>query len=173
MKAEEVTRREFLKKSGGVAIATVVGGSLVLAIPGQSWAYELKKLTGAQADALLQMVRQLFPSAQFGEATYAEAVQALDQSAAGDAASTQQLADGVADLDARAGGSFAAASAGAQTAILRQIEGKPFFDAVRGTAVFVIYNNPQVWAKLGYEGEAYSKGGYLHRGFNDIDWLPR
>lgn len=173
MKAAEVSRREFLKRSGGVAIATVVGSSVVLAIPGQSWAYELKQLTGAQADALLQMVRQLFPSAKFGEAPYAEAVQALDQSTAGDAAAAQQLANGVADLNARANGSFAAASADAQTAILRQIEGKPFFDTVRGTAVFMIYNNPQVWAKVGYEGEAYSKGGYLHRGFNDIDWLPQ
>ncbi len=35
MKAAEVSRREFLKRSGGMAIATVVGGSLVLAVPGQ------------------------------------------------------------------------------------------------------------------------------------------
>ncbi len=28
-------------------------------------------------------------------------------------------------------------------------------------------------AKLfGYEGEAFSKGGYLTRGFNDLRWLP-
>jgi hypothetical protein len=25
---------------------------------------------------------------------------------------------------------------------------------------------------LGYEGPAYEKGGYLHRGFDDLDWLP-
>jgi hypothetical protein len=25
---------------------------------------------------------------------------------------------------------------------------------------------------FGYEGEAFSKGGYLTRGFNDLRWLP-
>jgi hypothetical protein len=35
MKAAEISRREFLKRSGGVAVAAVVVGSLVLAIPGQ------------------------------------------------------------------------------------------------------------------------------------------
>ena len=70
-------------------------------------------------------------------------------------------------------GSFAKASPDAQTQVLRQIEATPFFKTVRGTSVFVIYNNPDAWAKIGYEGESYSKGGYLTRGFNDIDWLPR
>jgi hypothetical protein len=25
---------------------------------------------------------------------------------------------------------------------------------------------------LGYEGPSFDKGGYLERGFNDLDWLP-
>jgi hypothetical protein len=25
---------------------------------------------------------------------------------------------------------------------------------------------------LGYEGRSFAKGGYLQRGFNDLDWLP-
>jgi hypothetical protein len=29
-----------------------------------------------------------------------------------------------------------------------------------------------VWDLLGYEGPSFDKGGYLHRGFNDLDWLP-
>jgi Gluconate 2-dehydrogenase subunit 3 len=170
---EALSRRTFLKSAGGMAIAAVAGGNLVLTLPRRSWAYELKKLSGTQADALLHMTRRLFPSTKLGEVVYAGAVQALDESAAGDAAAAQQLTAGLSDLDARAGGSFAQASPAEQTAILHQIETTPFFKTVRGTAVFVIYNNPDAWAKIGYEGEAYSKGGYLTRGFNDIDWLPR
>ena len=170
---EALSRRTFLKSAGSVAIATVAGTSLILTLPGRSWAYELKQLSGTQADALLHMTRRLFPSTKLGEAPYAGAVQALDESAAGDAAAAQQLVAGLADLDARAGGSFAKASPDAQTQILRQIEATPFFKTVRGTSAFVIYNNPDAWAKIGYEGESYSKGGYLTRGFNDIDWLPR
>jgi hypothetical protein len=35
-----------------------------------------------------------------------------------------------------------------------------------------LYASPLVYAYFGYEGEAFSKGGYLLRGFNDLRWLP-
>jgi hypothetical protein len=28
-----------------------------------------------------------------------------------------------------------------------------------------------VWPYFGYEGPSNDKGGYAHRGFDDIDWL--
>jgi hypothetical protein len=28
------------------------------------------------------------------------------------------------------------------------------------------------YAHFGYQGEAFSKGGYIFRGFNDLTWLP-
>jgi hypothetical protein len=36
----------------------------------------------------------------------------------------------------------------------------------------VLYSTPLAYAYFGYEGEAFSKGGYLQRGFNDLRWLP-
>jgi hypothetical protein len=38
--------------------------------------------------------------------------------------------------------------------------------------ITALYNQPDLWAKLGYEGSSAEHGGYIHRGFNDIDWLP-
>ena len=35
-----------------------------------------------------------------------------------------------------------------------------------------LYNDSEVWDLLGWEGESFSKGGYLTRGFDDLDWLP-
>ncbi len=35
-----------------------------------------------------------------------------------------------------------------------------------------LYDDKEVWEILGYEGASYDKGGYLHRGFDDLDWLP-
>jgi hypothetical protein len=35
-----------------------------------------------------------------------------------------------------------------------------------------LYASPLVYSSFGYEGEAFSKGGYLLRGFNDLRWLP-
>jgi hypothetical protein len=34
-----------------------------------------------------------------------------------------------------------------------------------------LYSQPDVWPYFGYEGPSNDKGGYLHRGFDDIDWL--
>jgi hypothetical protein len=36
----------------------------------------------------------------------------------------------------------------------------------------VLYSTPLAYTYFGYEGEAFSKGGYLQRGFNDLRWLP-
>jgi hypothetical protein len=36
-----------------------------------------------------------------------------------------------------------------------------------------LYDDAEVWDLLGYEGASFDKGGYLHRGFDDLDWLPR
>ena len=33
-------------------------------------------------------------------------------------------------------------------------------------------NQKALWPKFGYEGSSFEHGGYLHRGFNDLDWLP-
>ena len=55
---------------------------------------------------------------------------------------------------------------------LRKIEGSEFFELVRATAVVEIYSDPRTWEAFGYEGPSFDKGGYLHRGFDDLDWLP-
>jgi hypothetical protein len=36
----------------------------------------------------------------------------------------------------------------------------------------VLYATEMAYNFFGYEGEAFSKGGYLFRGFNDLRWLP-
>lgn len=55
---------------------------------------------------------------------------------------------------------------------LREIADAEFFVFVRGVAVTTLYNDHEVWDLLGYEGSSFEKGGYLERGFDDLDWLP-
>jgi hypothetical protein len=55
---------------------------------------------------------------------------------------------------------------------LRHIESGAFFQSVRLKTLLVLYNNPIAWAHFGFQGESFSKGGYLLRGFNDLKWLP-
>ena len=44
---------------------------------------------------------------------------------------------------------------------------------MRSTLVVSLYNQKDLWAKFGYEGSSADKGGYINRGFSDIDWLPQ
>tara|TARA_X000000950_G_scaffold210319_1_gene252944 strand:+ start:4039 stop:4617 length:579 start_codon:yes stop_codon:yes gene_type:complete len=55
---------------------------------------------------------------------------------------------------------------------LKKIEKTDFFQHVRGTSTVTLYNDKEVWKLLGYEGYSFDKGGYINRGFNDLDWLP-
>jgi len=95
-------------------------------------------------------------------------VRSLDQAAAKDAALRRELQQGV----RRLGPGFSAAPEAARVTALKQVESTPFFQNVRTQTLQVLYASPMAAKLFGYEGEAFSKGGYLARGFNDLRWLP-
>ena len=67
---------------------------------------------------------------------------------------------------------FADLSADGQLEVLTAIEGSDFFELVRSIAVVEVYSDQRTWQLVGYEGPSFDKGGYIDRGFNDLDWLP-
>ena len=60
-----------------------------------------------------------------------------------------------------------------RVALLQGIEHGALFQKLHGDLLVTLYNNKEVWPKFGYEGGSADKGGYINRGFNDIDWLPQ
>ena len=61
----------------------------------------------------------------------------------------------------------------ARLTVLASLEGTPFFAALRAGTIEVLYRSPEVFAMVGYGGSAIEYGGYLNRGFDEIDWLPQ
>ncbi len=55
--------------------------------------------------------------------------------------------------------------------LLEDMENSEFFQLIRKDLVVSLYNQKEAWPKFGYEGSSFEHGGYLHRGFDDIDWL--
>ena len=51
------------------------------------------------------------------------------------------------------------------------MEDSAFFQQIRGGLVTGLYNQKSVWPIFGYEGSSFELGGYIDRGFNDINWL--
>jgi hypothetical protein len=167
-----LTRREFLK-GAGILTGTLAASSILSALaPSRAWAVELKALTSAQGDALLQMDKVLFPHKGLPDAIYALVVKDLDGAAGKDPKTAQMLGDGVAALDRAAGGSFVAASDAKKLEAVKSLEGTPFFSTVRGQSITSLYDNDMAFAHFGYPGASWDKGGYFNRGFNDLKWLP-
>ena len=57
--------------------------------------------------------------------------------------------------------------------LLQGVAQGALFKKLQGDLLVTLYNNKEVWPKFGYEGASADKGGYINRGFNDIDWLPQ
>lgn len=173
-RAAGLSRREILKHGGtaGALMALVVSGGAVLSAD-RAWGMETSALTPQTMATLIQLARDIYPHDQVADKYYAIAMKAHEVEAAKSEAHKVLIEEGVADLDKRAGagGYRGVGWESDRVAILRTIETTPFFQAVRGGLVVGLYNQHALWPIFGYEGESFSKGGYLHRGFNDIDWL--
>jgi hypothetical protein len=169
-----VSRRELLKRSGaaGAAAVLVVTGGAVIS-PRHAWGMETKALKPQTMATLIQMARDIYPHDHLPDKYYAIAVKGHDENAGKDAAHKDLIEQGIADLDAKAGagGYRGLGWEEERVAVLKQIETTPFFQTVRGGLVVSLYNQQEVWPLFGYEGESYSKGGYIERGFDDIEWL--
>jgi hypothetical protein len=169
-KGKRLTRREVLNRGTAFGTALLVGSGFI-AHPRESWAAEVTVLTPETMATLVVMARDIYPHDRLADRYYAVAVKAHDT-----AEQKEMIEAGVAALDTLAAGQGASGYAAIpweadRVALLRQVEATPFFQAVRGNLVVGLYNNQEVWPLFGYEGESFSKGGYIERGFNDIDWL--
>jgi hypothetical protein len=169
-----LSRRELLRRGGtlGAGVLLVISGSAVIS-PEQAWGLETTALKPETMATLIQMARDVYPHDQIPDRFYAIAVKSHDETAAKDPAHKELIEKGIADLDMKAGtGGYAGLGwEEERVKLLTAIEDTPFFQAVRGALVVGLYNQKDVWPLFGYEGESYSKGGYMERGFDDIEWL--
>jgi hypothetical protein len=166
-------RREFLQK-GAIVVAgaaAVVSGVAVVGAADQ-WTAGLKTLNPHEGETLLKVTRQIFPHDRLDDTAYVKVVQDLDAEAATTPDTAKVLHEGVATLDRNTNSKFISMSGDDQVAALKNLETTPFFQKVHGVELVSLYNNHEVWKKLGYQGASYPIGGYIHHGFNDLNWLP-
>jgi hypothetical protein len=114
--------------------------------------------------------RIMYPHDALPDGVYARVGEVLTGTAREDPGAARTIEDGVYALNC--GRPFAGLSANDQLEALKGIEGSAFFELVRSTAVVEVYSDERTWQLVGYEGPSFDQGGYLNRGFNDLDWLP-
>ena len=126
------------------------------------------------ARALVAMTRAMYPHDDLPDKHYERVVAALDQKAAADDRMKTLLTEGVGFLATTTGQwprDFGSLSEADQITALTRLEKTPFFQAVAAEVVVNLYSQHDVWPHFGYEGPSNDKGGYVDRGFDDIDWL--
>lgn len=170
-------RRVFLKGAAATAPAVAIATSTGLSVS-DAWADDATTLTPATLKTLVKMARDIYPHDFLGDSYYITAVKPWDGKAAKDPAVKSLISDGITQLDEAANDHHKVPYAQVQwendrVALLQQIEQTAFFQKIRGDLVVSLYNQKELWPKFGYEGSSAEHGGYIKRGFADIDWLPK
>lgn len=169
------SRRIFLQ--GAASAVPVVAASAGIGIE-DAWAADTTTLTPATLKTLLKVARDIYPHDFLVDSYYITAVKPWDAKAAKDPTIRTLLEDGVRRLDQDAQDRHKVAYVQVpweadRVVLLQGIEQTDFFKKVRSDLVVSLYNQEEVWPKFGYEGSSAEHGGYIKRGFNDIDWLPK
>ena len=165
------SRRRFLLSTAMVGVTT---GSM-LRVAGAAGA---AVLDAGQSATLLRMVQDIYPHPDLLELSHYEAiVEIVAAKAADDAANAAALTDGLARIEEQARalhgtGYTRIADPDAREGLLRRFQDEGFFQGVRWTAYFAIYNNTALWPRFGYGGSSVEHGGYIDRGFSDITFVP-
>lgn len=168
-----LSRRSLVKGAG--AAAFVLSAAAIID-PLEAWGLEVAALQPATMQTLIQMGRDIYPHDRIPDRFYAIALKEYDAKSATDPALKTMVEDGIANLDALAKAKYGIRYVDVgweaqRVGLLRQIEDGDFFQKIRSGLVVSLYNQKEVWPLFGYQGESAIYGGYINRGFNDIDWL--
>jgi hypothetical protein len=127
------------------------------------------QLTERQRKVLFRLIRVAYPHDRFPDAPYERTAKQVESAAQESDADFRALVEGLDALDAQG---FLDQDEAAATAALRAVDQETFFRQLHATTVVALYDDREVWDLLGYEGPSFDKGGYVDRGFVDLDWLP-
>jgi|TARA_R100001143_G_scaffold33376_2_gene31873 hypothetical protein len=157
-----LNRRRFLSLSSQSMLAL----SLSQLIPVNLLAEERLP---ALPDGLLRMGRDVFPHAFISDHHYVQPLLSLmDEQPA-------LVARGLDELQQQArkayDSPFEQLDEAERVALLTDIETTPFFKALRSSLMFGLYDNKALFPLFGYEGSSWEYGGYVNRGFDDLNWL--
>jgi hypothetical protein len=179
-----VSRRSLIIKTVGVTFY-VGASSFFFGCTGNNKSIDDSKQSGKQLGeqlgeqlndkeiaVLASLAFYLLPVRDKNDAIYQTVAAKVSKSVKGHTEQVNFFREGVRSLILTADLSWFSISAGEQILRVKAIEGSAFFSRLRALTTEVVLRDPLVWKRLGYQGSAIEHGGYLHRGFDDISWLP-
>lgn len=169
---KKTNRREFLDQFRHLLLGTTALTLFPLSLRAEDIeALKLDYLDVSSGLLLAQVCRLLFPHEKLSDKVYLDVVADVDADMAGSESRRTMIQQIPLALRQKAGGDWHNKNVEQQLEILTSFQREEWFKYLRNRTAQSLYRNPQVWKLVGYEGSSIEQGGYLHRGFDDIDWL--
>lgn len=168
MQTTQTTRRRFLVAAITFSGLASVPSSLSWIGSSAAWA----ETDGEKLGAMAKLARLLFPHAELPDEVYAEVIDEVLAWTAADPATDGLLAAAEQALDTKAEQTWFDLAEEEQLVTLRALQDNPAIAGIREMVRFRLYQHRILWQHIGYPGSSKELGGYINRGFDDIDWLP-
>jgi len=166
------SRREFLEISGRIVLsASALSLSPFSLSASDITTLGLKHIDSSSAYKLAEISRLLFPHSKLDDTIYLDVVNDIDKDIELRPATQNLISKAMKRLDSEANGHWQNIPISKQLHILTENQSNEWFAYLRNRTIESLYRHPEVWKLTGYQGSSIEHGGYLNRGFDDIDWL--
>lgn len=160
----DLTRRRFLVATIAYSGLISAGAGVALLRAGSVWAQSPSE----GAAELVRLARLLYPHDGVTDDVYTEVIEGV----LSDSTSESNLDNVISALNSIQQGDWFNLDIDDQITAMESVEKESFFEAIRAGVRDRFYTHPKVWEHIGYPGSSVEFGGYVDRGFDDIDWLP-
>ena len=170
MNDKQTTRRKFLVAT--LTFSGVASGSLGISLLRSSAAWAAETDSSENLAAIGRLAQLLFPHDGLAFEVYAEVIGEVLGMTAADPATAGLLSVAEDALNTSLGKAWATAGEAEQLAAVAALQDETFIVGIREMVRWRLYDNAGLWQHIKYPGSSIEHGGYINRGFDDIDWLP-
>ncbi len=165
-------RRQFLRRLGQTGLLFAIIPTLLHRRVAGAESKSAPALSQQELDVLADLAHRLVPLLEPSSPVYQSVATAIQSQALRSTGLAELVSSGIVSLAAENDKPWLELTAQQRAAAIQSGYPNQFLALIRWIACEHVLRDTQVWAKLGYQGSSIEYGGYLHRGFDDIDWLP-
>ena len=169
-----ITRRSFARQFGFTVAA---GGVAALLAPpllqAATAGIDEAALSAADLESIALYSHTLCPMLAPADPHYRAVTATVAQASRQNPATAALIREGLNTINRPGKPGFVALTPDQRAEIVLSQQGTALFNYLHWLTAESVLRDPTLWKQIGYQGSAIEFGGYLNRGFDDIDWLPK
>ena len=165
-------RREFVRGLGRTGLLFAAIPSLLHTRNISAESNSAPALSQQELEVLADLAYQLVPLLQPWSPVYQAVAASVQKQSSQNPAFVAMISAGIVGLTENYDRPWLERTQEQRVTVLQSAYPDQFLALIRWITCEHVLRDEQVWEKLGYQGSSIEYGGYLHSGFDDIDWLP-